>query len=155
MKIKNVAVAEMPTYRGTKESGVKEVASPFEASVATDAGTLTIRVGTGYRFDGASIPRALWRVCGHPFESPRDAAALIHDWLYGAQPLTRATADEIYRRTLLALGVSAWRARIEYLALRACGWRAWKEVTDTEMIDAVSLGDIVLDGTPFWDSDTV
>ena len=45
----------------------------------------------GYRFtvpagtstDGASIPRFLWRVCGHPLESPRLYAALLHDWIYG------------------------------------------------------------------------
>ncbi len=45
----------------------------------------------GYRFvvpagtstDGASIPRFLWRVCGHPLESPRLYAAMLHDWIYG------------------------------------------------------------------------
>lgn len=45
----------------------------------------------GYRFtvpagattDGASIPRFLWRVCGHPLMVPRVYAALLHDWIYG------------------------------------------------------------------------
>ena len=45
----------------------------------------------GYRFtvpagattDGASIPRFLWRVCGHPLMAPRVYAALLHDWIYG------------------------------------------------------------------------
>lgn len=45
----------------------------------------------GYRFtvpagattDGASIPRFLWRVCGHPLMAPRVYAALQHDWIYG------------------------------------------------------------------------
>ena len=40
-------------------------------------------VPAGTSTDGASIPRFLWRVCGHPLESPRLYAALLHDWIYG------------------------------------------------------------------------
>ena len=40
-------------------------------------------VPSGTRTDGASIPRFLWRVCGHPLEAPRLYAALLHDWIYG------------------------------------------------------------------------
>jgi hypothetical protein len=80
-----------------------------------DAGTTT---------DGASIPRFLWRVCGHPLEAPRVYAALLHDWLYAVgwqMGISRKKADEIYRALLRHFGVSAWIAATEYYALRLCG----------------------------------
>ena len=88
-------------------------------------------VPAGTSTDGASIPRFLWRVCGHPLMAPRVYAAMLHDWLYtgeetdtdGAQPddLTRAEADECYYALLRHFGVSAWRAKVEYWALRMFG----------------------------------
>lgn len=88
-------------------------------------------VPAGASTDGASIPRFLWRVCGHPLQAPRVYAALLHDWLYtgeeaatdGAQPgdVTRKEADEVYYALLRHFGVPAWRAKIEYWALRLFG----------------------------------
>ena len=81
--------------------------------------------------DGASIPRWLWFVCGHPLQVPRLYAALIHDYLYsGGDPeATRKDADELYRDIQIALGVPKWKAKIEYWALRAFGWRHWQGKT--------------------------
>lgn len=93
-------------------------------------------VPAGTRTDGASIPRFLWRICGHPLQVPRVYAATLHDWLYGGtrpadaalqdasalpSDLTRKEADECYRALLLHFGVAAWRASIEYYALRLFG----------------------------------
>ena len=88
-------------------------------------------VPAGTRTDGASIPRFLWRVCGHPLMAPRVYAAVLHDWLYtgeesstdGAQPddVTRKDADEIYYALLRHFGVPSWKAKIEYWALRLFG----------------------------------
>ncbi len=88
-------------------------------------------VPAGTCTDGASIPRWLWRVCGHPLQAPRVYAATLHDWLYGgegggkegAQPqdLTREDADRCYYALLRHFGVPAWRAKIEYWALRLFG----------------------------------
>ena len=47
--------------------------------------TVSVRGHTfaaGTTTDGASIPRFLWRICGHPYQVPRAYAALLHDWLY-------------------------------------------------------------------------
>lgn len=80
-------------------------------------------VPAGARTDGASIPRMLWRVCGHPLETPRVYAATLHDWLYGggAGGITRKEADECYYALLRHFGVAGWRAKIEYWALRMFG----------------------------------
>ena len=86
-------------------------------------------VPAGVTTDGASIPRFLWRICGHPLEAPRVYAALMHDWLYrNAKTLgiSRMQADKIYRALLRHFGISAWIANIEYTALRFFGGSSYK-----------------------------
>lgn len=77
--------------------------------------------------DGASIPRALWILCGHPMETPRLYAALLHDYLYGGgdPEATRADADDLFRDLQIALGVPRWKAYVEWAALRLCGKSHW------------------------------
>lgn len=89
-----------------------------------------LNVPAGTQTDGASIPRALWRVCGHPLQSPRVYAALVHDWLYGngdgcPPAMTRAEADAIYRDLLIYLGWGRVKSYTEYCALRLCGSSHW------------------------------
>lgn len=89
-------------------------------------------VPTGTQTDGASIPRFLWRICGHPLQSPRVFAALMHDWLYGngfgvPSDMTRAEADACYRDLLIVLGWGRVKSYIEYYALRMCGASHWTE----------------------------
>ena len=81
-------------------------------------------VPKGSTTDGASIPRFLWRICGHPLEAPRVYAAMLHDWLYrnGLKlGFTRKEADKCYYALLRHFGVSAWRVKVEYWALRMFG----------------------------------
>ena len=87
--------------------------------------------------DGASIPRALWWLCGHPLQAPRLYAALVHDYLYdGRDPdATRADADDLYRDLQIALGVSRWKAYVEWIVLRIFGrshWRGEEQETQTQ-----------------------
>ena len=84
-------------------------------------------VPCGFITDGASIPRILWRLCGHPLSTKRFPAALVHDWLYsGNVPCTREFADGIYRDGLVALGFPRWKANLEYYTLRLFGGSHWK-----------------------------
>lgn len=83
-------------------------------------------IPAGATTDGASIPRLLWCVCGHPLQAPRVYAALAHDWLYRNAwriGISRREADEIYYALLRHFGVAAWKADIEYCALWLCGRR--------------------------------
>ena len=103
-----------------------------------DVANFTFTVPANTTTDGASIPRFLWRICGHPLEAPRVYAAMLHDWLYsgvdpdifvdGAVPsdLTRKEADLCYYFLLRHFGISAIRAGIEYLALRWFGKSHYK-----------------------------
>ena len=98
---------------------------PYTLSIDLEGKRYTFWIREGFEFDGASIPRLLWRLCGHPLEAPRIAAALIHDWLYRAQVTERGIADDIFNAVCKAVGMSAWRTGPEWAALRACGWVAW------------------------------
>lgn len=84
-------------------------------------------VPAGFETDGASIPRWLWPVCGHPLQAPRVIAAVVHDYLYGGgdPEATRADADDIYRDMQLALGIPRRRAYLEWVVLRLFGWLHW------------------------------
>ena len=86
-------------------------------------------VPAGTQTDGASIPRMLWRLCGHPLAYPRVYAALLHDWIYGGggrdECPTRADADTVYRDLLFDLGWGRVRSCIEYAALRIFGGSHW------------------------------
>lgn len=96
---------------------------------AVTANGINVCVPKGFETDGASIPRFLWRVCGHPLQYPRVYAALVHDYLYsGGMPhVTRKQADEIYRTLLVKYGHGKAAAAVEYYALRLCGGSHWHE----------------------------
>jgi len=108
-----------------------------------------VRIGTshvlicpdGIMTDGASIPRFFWRVIGHPMQLPYVKAAIIHDagylgvlrwfsqtgntWIEKAY--TRKDVDDIFLSLMEQLGLSWWRRRAMYLAVRLFGGRYWTE----------------------------
>ena len=53
------------------------------------------------------------------------AAAVVHDWLYTTHQVERATADAVFREACQACGVSAWRAWVMWLGVRAGGASSW------------------------------
>lgn len=116
---------EMPIIRGIATGLYALAEDEYCQTVKLGKYEHTVTVKEGFVFDGASIPRFLWRVCGHPFEVPRVAAGLLHDWLYAARVTKRSTADAIYRRVLIDAGWGKFRAFIEWFALRLFGSFAW------------------------------
>lgn len=78
-------------------------------------------------FDGASIPRFCWSLIGvYPTHPKVQAAALVHDALYGTHYSTRAQADRVFYRLCRNDGMSRIRAGIMWTALRSFGWLAWR-----------------------------
>lgn len=93
-------------------------------------------VPAGFETDGASIPRSLWRVCGHPLQYPRVYAALLHDYIYGGGGRdvcpTRADADAVYRDLLIDLGWGKVSSYTEFYALRLFGGSHWTDAPTTK-----------------------
>ena len=97
-----------------------------------------ISIKADFYTDFASIPKFLWFL---PYWAKYSKASIIHDWLYrvksimvekiGARRITRKEADLIFYEGMLR----AWRnhksgalvAWLEYYAVRAFGWLAWKK----------------------------
>jgi hypothetical protein len=97
-----------------------------------------------YFSDGASIPRPFWSIIGTPFEPDFFSAFLAHDWMYFTHCLPRSTADEVFRRFLIACGVGSIRARIMWAAVRTGGAFAWGQSAESakelgDVMDAVAL----------------
>ena len=89
----------------------------------------------GFLFDLASIPRLFWRLIA-PYELSI-SAPLLHDYLYryrGDPPagtiepvkvFTRRESDELFRDLMVEEGVSTWRRKVAYWAVRWFGKWAW------------------------------
>lgn len=84
-------------------------------------------IPAGFTFDAGSVPRPAWFAI-----SPLDlgvVAVLVHDWLYrtGGQDglLSRGEADGLFLEQMKAEGVSWWRRRLAYLAVRVAGAGSW------------------------------
>lgn len=136
---------EMPVVTVVKGSTAVLQADWRVDGLLPDGRAFYIEVKAGFVFDGASIPRALWRLCGHPLEAPRLAAALAHDWIYAAKACDRADADAIYREICRLVGI-AWPCRtVEYGVLRLLGWIAWYGHTQDERCFALTHGALELE----------
>jgi hypothetical protein len=79
-------------------------------------------VPKGFRTDGATIPRFLWRVIGSPIEAQTIGAAIRHDWHYQDGDLSRKEADAEFYADLRAAGVGILRANLFWLGVRLFGW---------------------------------
>lgn len=80
-------------------------------------------VPTGFVTDFASIPRLFWAVL-----APDDdymLAAVVHDWLYWQQDLSREQADLALRSGMEELRIESWKTAAIYRAVRLFGQAAW------------------------------
>lgn len=93
---------------------------PLEYQGNTD----TFHVPAGFETDFASVPRAFWNA--FPPYGKYTKAAVLHDYFYATQPISRKDADGIFRRTMKELGVGWLRRRTMYRMVRMFGWAAWR-----------------------------
>lgn len=91
-----------------------------------------IELPAGFVSDLISLPgvgRLVFRVDG-----PELPAALIHDFLYVRAgrdrfpTLTRRRADLVFLEALAELGVARWRRWLMVAAVRAFGWRSYRDL---------------------------
>ena len=82
-----------------------------------------VYVQEGFVTDFASVPRA--PVVYMAMADMGQPAAVIHDYLYRFRPCSRKLADAVLEEALEVLGVSWWRRKAMWLAVRAFGWGAY------------------------------
>jgi hypothetical protein len=83
-----------------------------------------IEVPPDFVTDFASIPRLIWPIM--PRWGTYGWAAVIHDFLYWDQRLTRREADDVFLDVMKASAVPTWQKIPIYRAVRQWGWWAWK-----------------------------
>ena len=88
----------------------------------------------GFWCDLASLPKITRSFASDWRQTAK--AGIIHDLIYRwahVMNFERQEADDLYRRMLVACGVSGWRARVQYYALRAGAggaWQRWRRMPD-------------------------
>ena len=87
----------------------------------------TLTIPHGFITDLASIPRVFHSLI--PVNGKHRAAAIVHDYLYVTQIMTRAESDRIFLEAMEDLGVR-WNQRwAMYSAVRVGGWLPWRKNT--------------------------
>lgn len=88
-------------------------------------GAASIHIPRGFVTDFASVPSSFWSWM--PPVGRYGLPAIVHDWLYWDQSLTRSEADGIFQTALSDLNVSAFRKFILYRSVRWFGGKYWRE----------------------------
>lgn len=91
----------------------------------------TITVPVGFRTDGASSPRGTWNVLPK-IGGGYDAAAVVHDFNYQFNGMTRGQADAVLNEAMGVCGVSGWQRWAIYAGVRVGGWKRWNEYRAAE-----------------------
>ena len=88
---------------------------------------VVVEVPIGFITDAASIPKIVWSIVGSPWTGKYVYAAIIHDWHYHTQKITREEADEQFIDGMEILGVPLWKRRIMYRMVRMFSWICWNK----------------------------
>jgi ligand-binding SRPBCC domain-containing protein len=107
--------------------------APFEFVCQTNGKERRIQAVHDFVTDFASIPRMFWSIA--PRWGRYGWAAVIHDFLYWDQSLTRREADDVFLNAMKKSAVPVWRRTIIYAAVRVFGCNAWKSNTKAKARD--------------------
>lgn len=95
------------------------------SDISYQIGNGKIVVPANFQFDGASSPRLLWPLFP-PITNNELPAVILHDYLYENRIGSRSYADKLFLRLLVHAGVSRFRAKLMFLAVRVFGRRKWE-----------------------------
>jgi hypothetical protein len=73
----------------------------------------------GYNTNGITAPAMLKSSLGDGVDKPETWAAVYHDWLFTQKGISRAQADQLFYKLLIAYGVPSPKARIMYTFVSA------------------------------------
>jgi len=83
-----------------------------------------VMIPKGFVTDLASIPKVLWPIL--PPTERYTHAAIIHDYHYWTQNISRDEADEIFKIGMKELNVPGWSSYAIYKAVSLAGGTAWE-----------------------------
>ena len=101
--------------------------------LAFDVGEHLIVVPAKFLSDGLSIPAAARPIINTTKAPEWIGAGVLHDWLYSKcvthESMSRKTVDTIFLIAMKLYGVSAWKRRIIYWAVRTFGRLSFRKKT--------------------------
>jgi hypothetical protein len=131
---------DVPVQAAPPVQAVTETEYQTTADYQTTVDGWEIRIKAGFRFDGASIPRAGWTLLGlQPFSGTVVRAALIHDALYASERVSKQTADDLFRQALIEDGTAKAKAEACWRAVRDWGYTAWDQHTTASVAAARTM----------------
>ncbi|VVP05842.1 hypothetical protein PS903_03021 [Pseudomonas fluorescens] len=86
---------------------------------------MKVQVPAGFVTDFASIPRMFWTLL--PPDGLYTYPAIIHDYLYWEQPVSREDADLILQYAMQDFKINAATIKTIYTGVRVGGSSAWKD----------------------------
>jgi len=78
-------------------------------------------VPPGYISDGASIPRAVWSIVGHPLTGEYIKASVLHDYYVDSRTEPAKETHRMFHEAMLADGVTKTKASLLYFAVSSYG----------------------------------
>lgn len=115
-----VKILNNPALRSDGVTGKRFVLlEPMMCLISFDGKTYPVTVPEGFEHDFASIPPVAMPL--FPKLGKYNRAAILHDNLYKTEQFSRAIADLVFLVGMKSLGVSAWRRRAMYWAVRWFG----------------------------------
>ena len=106
-----------------QDSGMWRVERSFDYHVGSEDSEEIVTVPKDFETDFASVPRLFWTIL--PPDGKYTQAATLHDYLYHSQKFKRKKCDKIFIEAMKVLGVSFWKRRVMYRAVRMFGWIPW------------------------------
>ena len=105
--------------------------APFEYYLDEPGGEKVV-VPINFITDGLSIPKFALTIIGGHWDGQAPQAAVIHDFLYQDQRYTRKKTDQIFLESMKILGVSWWKRRTMWLAVRIAASGVWSKYRKAE-----------------------
>jgi hypothetical protein len=101
------------------------IRNSFSYDIGEENSKNTINIPIGFTTDFTSVPRFLWWL--FPRWGKYGNAAVIHDYCYWEQMLSRKEADLIFKEAMEVLQVPKWKISTIYRAVRTFGHIAWNK----------------------------
>jgi len=141
-----VYFSEQPDIIPLSDNGYYQLRGTYSYCWEKDKNKYKIIIPSGFTYDGTSVPRFLWSIIGIYPDGIHRPASLIHDYIYHNKGLTpygveytysnekwvpaqirwdRKDSDRLFCRMLKELGVSKFKRRIMYYAVRTFGYFWW------------------------------
>jgi len=116
--VKHKFLTKVDVHRDAENEGGEWIVDNPLVFVSDILGTIT--VPEGFTTDFASVPRL--PIAFAVFGGVAEAPAVVHDYLYSETDTERSICDAVFLEAMEAVGISWWKRRAMWLAVRAAGW---------------------------------